>query len=168
MTLRVFAVAALLALSATAHAQQINARAALAPEDSTQATPSHKSPLLAAGLGTVLPGAGHWYAGQRGRGAAVAAIYWTGVAMVAGGRTGRAGLVGGVALVGALGFSVVDGVHAAKRANNRMRAVRQMPTQIAPWPDRQLARSRLLYGSRYSIVTSLIVDDSSSISPARK
>jgi len=100
------------ALAATLHAQ------APGPRDSAARAP--KSPTRAALLGFVLPGAGHWYAGEAGRGTAIAAVYWTGVAIVAGGRTDRTGQVGGLLLLGALGTSVIDGAHAARRWNSRV------------------------------------------------
>jgi hypothetical protein len=97
------------------------AAAAGAPGDSARPVPAQerKSPAAAAVIGLVLPGAGHWYAGERGRGALVAAAYGAGVALVAGGRTDRVGHVGGVLALGALGVNVVDGARAAKRFNAR-------------------------------------------------
>jgi hypothetical protein len=81
---------------------------------------ARKSPTVAGLLGLVLPGAGHWYAKENGRGWAVAAVYWSGVALVAGGRTDAVGKVGGVMLLGALGVSVIDGARAAGRHNVRV------------------------------------------------
>lgn len=87
--------------------------------DSTRAAVERRSPSAAALLGLVLPGSAHWYAEERGRGTIVAALYWTGIAIVARGRTDRLGQAGGVVLVGALGFSIVDGVRAVHRFNGR-------------------------------------------------
>lgn len=101
--------------------------AAAVPADTAPPVRAWKSPVAAAGLGLVLPGAGHWYAGERGRGTLVAAVYWTGVALTAGGRTDRVGHVGGVALLGALGVGVVDGARAAGRWNRR-RVTAALPT----------------------------------------
>ena len=78
---------------------------------------ARKSSTTAGVIGLVLPGAGHWYAKENGRGWAVAAVYWSGVALAAGGRTDAVGKVGGVMLVGALGVSVIDGARAAGRHN---------------------------------------------------
>ena len=86
----------------------------------TEPPPAQKSPAAAALLGLVLPGAGHWYAGEPGRGFVVAAVYWSGVAVVAGGRTDRVGHIGGAAVIGALGASVIDGVLAVRRHNARL------------------------------------------------
>lgn len=85
-----------------------------------EAAPARKSPAGAAVLGLVLPGAGHWYAGEPGRGFVIAAVYWSGVAVVAGGRTDTVGHIGGAALIGALGASVIDGVLAVGRHNARI------------------------------------------------
>jgi TM2 domain-containing membrane protein YozV len=98
------------------------APAAAAPVDSAPTARGRKSPVAAAVLGLVLPGAGHWYAGERGRGTLVAAVYWAGVAVIAGGRTDRVGHAGGAAVVGALAASIIDGARAAGRANARRAA----------------------------------------------
>lgn len=82
--------------------------------------PARKSPAAAALFGLVLPGAGHWNAGEPGRGFVIAAVYWSGVAVVAGGRTDTIGHIGGAALIGALGASVIDGVLAVGRHNTRL------------------------------------------------
>lgn len=97
------------------------ARAA-APGDSTQAVPARKSPVGAAVLGLMFPGSAHWYAGEGGRGALVAVVYLAGYAVIHGGRTDRVGQVFGVMTIGAVGFSVIDGVRAVKRFNKRRAA----------------------------------------------
>lgn len=84
------------------------------------ASSARKSPRVAALVGFVLPGAGHVYAGEGGRGLLIAAAYWTGVAIVHGGRTDAAGKVGGVLVIAALGTSVIDGAAAARRHDARL------------------------------------------------
>lgn len=105
--------------------------------DSVGTERARKSPALAAGAGLVVPGSGHWYAGEAGRGTLIAIVYWSGVAVVAGGRTDRVGHIGGAALLGALGVSVIDGARAAARFNQRTeRSRRTTPSDTVRSHDR--------------------------------
>lgn len=101
------------------------------PPNALDTTPvshaTHKSPATAALIAAVLPGAGHWYAKENNRGWLVAAVYFTGFLVTYSGRTDDVGKVGGVALVGAWTFAVIDGALAAKRYNRRSSA-QQTPT----------------------------------------
>jgi hypothetical protein len=102
----------------TVQAQRMPASAFTATEP-TQASPKTKSPQIAAVLGMMLPGSGHWYAEEHGRGWLIAALYWTGVALVHGGRTDELGVVGGVLVLGGWGYAIADGASAATRYNRR-------------------------------------------------
>ena len=85
-----------------------------------------KSPALAGLLGLILPGAGHWYAGEK-RGWIATAAYAAGILVMGHmGNTDARGKVGGAMALGALGFGTIDGALAARRFN-RKRA-RQGPT----------------------------------------
>lgn len=110
----------------------IQSASAAARSDSTWVVPARKSPVGAAVLGLVFPGSAHWYAGERGRGTLVAAVYFAGFLMVKDGRTDRVGQAAGVATIGALGFSIIDGVRAVRRFNRRQAAA------AAPPPRREL------------------------------
>jgi len=105
---------------------------ATAPGDSAQGVPARKSPVGAAVLGLIVPGSAHWYAGEGGRGALVAVVYLAGYAVVRGGRTDRVGQVFGVMTIGAVGFSVIDGVRAVKRFNKRRAAEAPPPRELPP------------------------------------
>jgi TM2 domain-containing membrane protein YozV len=139
--------AALALLAEPLHGQ--HAPTVAAPGDSARPTRVRKSRSIAVVLGLVLPGAGHWYAGESGRGTLTAATYWTGVALVAGGRTDRVGHVGGLALLGALGFSIVDGARAAERSNRRPApALRWAPRDASGGPSTRGASNEALQLTR--------------------
>lgn len=136
-SLRVFRFGLLMALLAgavmPAHAQRV-AAVALVPHlppvsDTAPALPgtndtvldarTTKSPLAAAALSMIFPGAGHVYAGKQRRGLLVAAVYWTGVAIIQNGRHDRVGKIGGTMFLGAWGFGMIDGARAASEWNRR-------------------------------------------------
>lgn len=75
-----------------------------------------KSPLLAGTLGFVIPGLGHLYAGEPGRGALTFLTYLGSAVLIAEGPEGADG-VGGLFFLGSWAFGAVDGALAAYRHN---------------------------------------------------
>lgn len=114
-------VASALALLATPlRAQRLDSRLITArPLDTTLVT-VRKSPVLAGALGFILPGTGHCYAGECGRGVVLAAIYLAVAPIALGGRTDAEGKVAGVIWLAALGACTIDGVLTAQRHNARL------------------------------------------------
>ena len=115
------------AVPAAAPRDSMQVAPAAAPRDSTRILPARKSPVGAAVLGLMFPGSAHWYAGERDRGALVAMVYVAGYAVIHDGRTDRVGQVFGAMTIGAVAFSVIDGVRAVKRFNRRRAAGAQSP-----------------------------------------
>lgn len=81
---------------------------------------SRKSPGLAGFASAILPGSGHIYAGEGGRGLAVMAIYFVAVPIVMGGRTDGFGKVAGITWLSTYLFGIIDGVNAVHRNNARV------------------------------------------------
>jgi hypothetical protein len=85
---------------------------------------THKSVALASLLGLAFPGAGHWYAEEDRRALVVAAIYYpTAIYTSQTGNTPARGAIPtilGVAFLGSLAFSWIDGTLAAERHNARL------------------------------------------------
>lgn len=81
---------------------------------------SHRYPIIAGTLGFIIPGAGHFYASEPGRGVTVLAVTMVGAFFALSDGTPTAiAAVGSVAYVGGWAFSVVDGSLAAHRYNLR-------------------------------------------------
>jgi hypothetical protein len=79
---------------------------------------AHRIPLLAGVLG-ILPGLGHVYAGEPGRGLIVAGV-WLGSGMVAFSSANKVVTgAGGVVLIGASVYGIADAALAAERFNRR-------------------------------------------------
>ena len=85
----------------------------------TVPTTPRKSPAVAGLIGLILPGSGHWYAQENGRGWLIATVYFVGAAISWNGHTDIVGKVGGAMALGAIGVSVIDGSRAAGRYNGR-------------------------------------------------
>ena len=84
------------------------------------ATGPARSPLVAGALGFIVPGSGHFYAGEARRGWAVLGITMVGAFFARSDGTPRAvATAGSVLFVGGWTFSVVDGSLAASRYNRR-------------------------------------------------
>lgn len=93
---------------------------AFAPPETTLPVNAYRSPLLAGTLGFVIPGGGHVYAGESGRGWLVLGVTFVGAYFALTDGTPRAAAtVGSAAFVGGWIFSVVDGTLAAGRHNRR-------------------------------------------------
>jgi hypothetical protein len=91
-------------------------RASLATADSS--SPPRRSPIVAGFLG-VLPGLGHVYAGETGRGLAVFGVWFaSGLVMFSGADRAVTG-VGAVVNLGTYVFSIADAALAAERFNAR-------------------------------------------------
>jgi hypothetical protein len=81
---------------------------------------SRRSPVVAGALGFVVPGAGHFYAGEPRRGWTVLGVTMVGAFFaLSDGMPRAASTAGSVAFVGGWGFSIVDGALAAGRWNRR-------------------------------------------------
>ena len=81
---------------------------------------SHRYPVIAGTLGFIVPGAGHFYASEPGRGVTVLAGTMVGAFFaLSDGTPNLIAVVGSVAYVGGWTFSVVDGSLAAHRYNLR-------------------------------------------------
>jgi hypothetical protein len=130
MPVRVIMITAVAALCCRALDVHAQAAPPAAPADTVEGTPAErtprrdaraaprgrKSPVGAGLLGLVVPGAGHVYAGEPIRGGVTLATYVGAAAVISDGPDAlwRAG---GVVLLGAWVFGVVDGAQAARRHN---------------------------------------------------
>jgi hypothetical protein len=79
-----------------------------------------KSPAAGAALGLLIPGAGHWFAEEYGRGAIASAATWAGLATVFKDGAQHPWPVGEALLIGGFGMSIIDGALAARRYNMRI------------------------------------------------
>ena len=81
---------------------------------------SHRDPVLAGALGFLVPGAGHFYAGESRRGWTVLGVTMTGAFFaLSDGAPRAASSAGAVVMIGGVAFSIVDGSLAAVRYNRR-------------------------------------------------
>ncbi len=99
---------------------QARVTSAAAADTGAIAPSSPKSPGIAGVASVFLPGSGHIYAGEGGRGLAVMAIYFVAVPFVMSGRTDGLGKVAGVIAIGSYFFGIIDSVNAAHRYNARI------------------------------------------------
>jgi TM2 domain-containing membrane protein YozV len=117
---RTTAVPLVLALLAV---QALGAQAVAAGTDSPSVRTvliGQKAPALAGLLGVWQPGGGHWYAGEYAKGLVTATLFWSAIAVGLHNRDTDARSETAAAVVGVLGFSVIDGVLAARRYNKRL------------------------------------------------
>lgn len=118
MALRPLLLAAVLAIAAPPARAQHAASPLVAEVAAPRAEGEDKSALLAGTFGFVLPGAGHLYAGEPGRGALTFITFIGSGALIAEGPDSM-DAVGGLLLLGAWAFGAVDGALAAYRHNTR-------------------------------------------------